>query len=67
MNAGQRGWVVGPIRFDAAETEGLLSGRWLEDSRSPLAEKARFLGMHQWPDGVAKNLRAIAGAEGATR
>jgi epoxyqueuosine reductase len=62
MNADRRGTAVGPIRFDAAETELLLSGRWLESCPPALAGKARYLGLRQWPDGVAKNLRAIIDA-----
>jgi hypothetical protein len=65
MNADQLAKVVGPIRFDAVETELLLSGRWLEGCPPQLAEKARYLGMHQWPAGVSKNLRAIVQASQA--
>lgn len=59
MNAGQRRTAVGPLRFDEGETELLLSGRWFDRGSSALTEKARYLGLRQWPAGVAKNQRAI--------
>jgi epoxyqueuosine reductase len=59
MNAGEREKTVGPIRFDAAETELLLSGFWLESCPPSLAEKARYLGFHQWPAGIAKTLASM--------
>ena len=59
MNAGERGKTVGPIRFDAAETGLLLEGLRLDSCPPSLAEKARYLGMHQWPAGIAKTLAAM--------
>jgi epoxyqueuosine reductase len=59
MNSGQAGRLGDTIRFDEEETAALLSGARPDSFPPSLAAKARYLGAHQWPDGLARNVRAI--------
>ncbi len=54
------GKILGrPIRFEEAETEALLAGVRFADYTPALAVKAKYLGMDEWPDGIAQNLRTL--------
>jgi epoxyqueuosine reductase len=59
MNREQVKYVVGPIQFTESETQMLLSGVPVDESPPSLKKKARYLGFHQWPDGIARNVRAL--------
>ena len=59
MNREQRQQIVGPITFTEAETEMLLSGVPFETYPASLKEKTQYLGFHQWPDGLARNIHAL--------
>ncbi len=51
--------VAAPIHFTESETNELLSGAPFEDYPDPLKKKAKYLGMHQWPDGIARNIQIL--------
>lgn len=59
MNKDQLATVAGPVQFDEAETAALLGGAPIDSLPPPAQEKAHYLGMHQWPAGIARNLRAL--------
>lgn len=59
MNTKQTKHVVGPIYFTESETHDLLSGIRIEEYSGALKKKATYLGLHQWPDGIVKNIRVL--------
>ncbi|MBI9093023.1 MAG: 4Fe-4S binding protein [Desulfobacterium sp.] len=59
MNKEQKNNVVGPIRFTESETNNLISGVGFEDDSDSFQKKAKYLGFHQWPDGIAKNIKVL--------
>jgi epoxyqueuosine reductase len=59
MNKEQVKHVVGPIQFTESETQMLLSGVHVEEFSASLKKKAHYLGFHQWPDGIARNIRVL--------
>jgi len=62
MNKNQIKNVVGPIYFNESETDILLSGLHFEQQLpASLKQKTKYLGFHQWPDGIQKNLNTIFG------
>ena len=49
-----------PIEFDENETNILLAGTLFEKYPELIVQKkAKSLGLHQWPDGIAKNLKTL--------
>jgi len=50
---------IGPIPFSEEETDMLLSGVPAEAYPPDLREKARLLGLDQWPAGLARNVRIL--------
>jgi len=61
MNKAYAARVIGPIPFSEEETGLLLSGAAFEAYPAPLRQKARLLGLDQWPAGLARNVRALLG------
>ena len=59
MNREQKNKIVGPIFFTELETNMLLSGLQYEQQPISLKKKVKFLGLHQWPDGIPKNLNIL--------
>ena len=59
MNKDQIKEVVGPIQFTESETNMLLSGLAYEKQPRSLKQKVKYLGLHQWPDGIAKNIETL--------
>jgi len=59
MNAAQIKRVGELVRFTESETEQLLAGTHVDTFSASFRKKAVYLGLHQWPDGIAKNLNAI--------
>ncbi|MBN1799709.1 MAG: hypothetical protein JW822_14125 [Spirochaetales bacterium] len=59
MNKDQIKNVVGPIHFTESETNMLLSGLNYEQQPVSLKKKVNYLGLHQWPDGISKNLKTL--------
>jgi len=59
MNKDQIKKTAGPIRFSEAETDMLLSGLNYEQQPVSLRKKVKYLGLHQWPDGIAKNMKTL--------
>lgn len=58
------------VYFDEAETALLLAGTHYGDYPATMQRKAKYLGLDQWPDGIAKNVRTLldrepAGASGS--
>jgi epoxyqueuosine reductase len=51
------------IDFSEAETNILLAGASFDDYPRRLKEKSLYLGMDQWPDGIAKNLKVLIDRE----
>jgi len=51
--------VIGPIKFDEDETDILLAGSPFEAYPPDLKQKAKTLGLHQWPAGLPRNLRVL--------
>lgn len=47
------------VEFNENETEMLLTGIRFEEYPEPMQKKAKYLGLDQWPDGIAKNLRTL--------
>jgi epoxyqueuosine reductase len=64
MNASRRRDTGDPVSFGEEETALLLAGAKPGLWPPELVAKARYLGMDKWPDGLAKNLRAIMRAQG---
>ena len=59
MNAAQMKNIGDPILFNEEETEALLSGAAFESYLPFMKRKADYLGLDQWPDGIAKNVRTL--------
>lgn len=59
MNKMQIKNVVGPIYFNERETNMLLSGLHYEQQSVSLKQKVEYLGLHQWQDGIPKNLKML--------
>ena len=59
MNNEHKKEVVGPVRFTESETNRLMSGNRSDDDSDLFQKKARYLGLHQWPDGIAKNIKIL--------
>ncbi len=59
MNTEQVRHVVGPITFTESETKMLLSGMPFEKFSVSFKKRAKYLGLHQWPDGISKNINVL--------
>jgi epoxyqueuosine reductase len=59
MNKDQIKNTVGPIHFTESETDMLLSGLRYEKQPASLKQKVKYLGLHQWPDGISKNMKTL--------
>jgi epoxyqueuosine reductase len=59
MNKDQIKNTVGSIQFTESETNMLLSGLHYEQQPVSLKQKVKYLGLHQWPDGISKNLKML--------
>ncbi len=59
MNAAQIKRIGELIRFTESETEQLLAGAHADTFSASFRKKATYLGLHQWPDGIAKNLNVF--------
>lgn len=53
------GNVIGPIEFDATETDLLLSGVPMDGFPADLEQKVKFLGMDKWIRAIPRNLRIL--------
>lgn len=51
--------VIGPLEFDDAETEMLLSGKAMRVFPRELKKKVRFLGMDSWLKAIPRNMRVL--------
>jgi len=51
--------VIGPIEFDEAETNLLLSGKPIKEFPSNLKKKVRFLGMDEWIKAIPRNIKIL--------
>lgn len=63
MNKDQRGNKGRNVLFTEEEIRILLEGAAFDDYPGELKEKARYLGLDQWPDGIAKNLQTLIDRE----
>ncbi|MBN1698788.1 MAG: 4Fe-4S binding protein [Spirochaetales bacterium] len=59
MNKDQIKHTVGPVRFNESETNMLLSGFIYERQSVSFKKKVKYLGLHQWPDGISKNIKTL--------
>ncbi len=59
MNKEQLNHIGETIEFSASETELLLAGTRFEQYPAALQKKAKYLGIDQWPDGLARNIRVL--------
>jgi epoxyqueuosine reductase len=59
MNKDQIKNVVGPLHFTESETNMLLSGLHLEKQPVSFKQKIKYLGLHQWPEGISKNIKTL--------
>ncbi len=59
MNKAQRKKVVGPIKFSESETRSLLSGIIFNKITDSFKDKVKYLGFHQWPGGIARNIKVL--------
>jgi epoxyqueuosine reductase len=59
LNKDQLAMLGEPIEFDEHETDLLLAGARYEMYPETMQKKARYLGLNQWPDGIAKNLKTL--------
>jgi epoxyqueuosine reductase len=59
MNKDQIKNTVEPVHFTELETDMLLSGLSYEQQPVSLKQKVKYLGLHQWPDGIPKNLKTL--------
>ena len=59
MNRDQLTEIGRPIDFNEAETALLMAGTKYTEYPEPMKKKAAHLGMDQWPDGIAKNVRTL--------
>ena len=51
--------IIGPIEFDEAETEALLSGKSIKELPNALKKKVVFLGMDQWFSAIPRNIMVL--------
>lgn len=51
--------VIGPLEFDEAETDLLLSGRTMEEFPHKLRDKVQFLDMSSWLPAIPRNMRIL--------
>jgi epoxyqueuosine reductase len=63
MNVKHKDKTGRQIEFSEAETNILLAGASFDDYPQRLKEKSIYLGMDQWPDGIAKNLKVLIDRE----
>jgi epoxyqueuosine reductase len=63
MNKGRKGNKGKNVHFTEEEICILLEGTPFDDYPNELKEKARYLGLDQWPDGIAKNLQTLIDRE----
>jgi len=63
LNVDQKNNTGSRIEFSEAETDILLAGASFDDYPKGLKEKSIYLGMDQWPDGIAKNLKTLIDRE----
>jgi epoxyqueuosine reductase len=59
MNKNQIKKTVGPIEFSESEINMLLSGVCYEKQPASLKQKVKYLGLHQWPGGISKNIKTL--------
>jgi epoxyqueuosine reductase len=59
MNKAQLENIGESIVFDENETQMLLSGTEYEMYPEAMKKKAKYLGLDQWPDGIAKNVETL--------
>lgn len=59
MNKNHVNNIIGPIKFSEDETDILLSGKSFETYPPALKQKAKLLGLYQWPSGISKNLKML--------
>ena len=59
MNREQVKNIVGPTTFTESETAMLLLGIRVEQFPDSLKKKAQYLGLHQWPEGIARNINVL--------
>ncbi len=59
MNKAQVKKVTGPVIFSESETRSLLSGIIFNKITGSFKQKVKYLGLHQWPDGIAKNIKVL--------
>jgi epoxyqueuosine reductase len=59
MNTSQIKNVVGPVQFTESETNILLSGLHHEKLSDSFKQKIHYLGLHQWPEGISKNMKTL--------
>ncbi len=59
MNRDQLTEIGRPVDFDAAETALLMAGTRYAEYPESMKKKAAYLGLDQWPDGIAKNVRTL--------
>ncbi|MBN1649547.1 MAG: 4Fe-4S binding protein [Spirochaetales bacterium] len=64
MNMEQVKQVAAPVQFSESETELLLSDAGFREYPASLQKKAFYLGLHQWPDGLARNIRVLIESAG---
>jgi epoxyqueuosine reductase len=51
--------IIGPIEFEEAETDLLLSGKSLNELPLALKKKVVFLGMDQWISAIPRNIKVL--------
>ena len=59
MNKKQIKNTIGPVKFNELETNMLLSGLHYQKQSISFNKKVKYLGLHQWPDGIPKNLKVL--------
>jgi epoxyqueuosine reductase len=59
MNKAYADHIVEGIGFDETETDILLSGVPFDKYGPAMKQKAKVLGLDQWPDGIPRNLQAL--------
>ncbi len=59
MNKEQAKNTGNDVDFDEAETKMLLAGIRFDEYPEEMKAKARYLGIDQWPEGIAKNVKTL--------
>ena len=59
MNGEQLENVAGPVHFTESETAQLMAKAPFEEFPESFRKKAMYLGLQQWPDGIAKNIKVL--------